>query len=150
MARASQMLSCFIFNVISSAPVLLPHWFCDTDTPSPLQAILLFYVSSQSCSYITRLDNKRRERAERRTYGLILVHTFTVSFLFYSVLVYSILFFVDMVVFLSPWPQGHLRFRSRCVETDCSTSRPSVKFVSSHSHENRPIVSSCTRPERST
>ncbi len=72
------------------------------------------------------------------------------SILFYSILVYSILFFVDMVVFLSPWPQGHLRFRSRCVETDCSTSRPSVKFVSSHSHENRPIVSSCTRPERST
>lgn len=90
----------------------------DFVTLTLLQAILLFSVSSKSCSYITRPDHKRREHGAsggRVTVTLLLTcsRSASVSFLLClvqiqpsmaSLLFYSILFCAGVGILLSPWP----------------------------------------------
>lgn len=52
---------------------------------------------------------------------------YSVYFIFYSVL-RSVSVFVIYVTLTSRSASGHLRYRSRCVESDCGISLPSVKF----------------------
>lgn len=130
-----------------SSPVVLPHWFCDTDTPSVLQAIALLPLKVGP--YITRLDNRSRAT---RAWGTFLHLLFLwLTFAFYSLLLLFLIFLFHIPVLLSfahparlelsfSLPSshrrygrvsvtltsrsaaGHHRYRSRCVESDCCTS----------------------------
>lgn len=141
--------------------MLLPHWFCDTDTPSLLQAILLLPPKVAHTSPHWTITAERSVLGDSLTHAsnLPLFYSQHFSLLLFVLIFICISFFSPSALISLPYDRscrasphpllytgvgvihrvtltsrsaaGHHRYRSRCVESDCCTSLPSVKFVSS-------------------